>query len=80
MTILLILLIGSILLLNLLIFRTMKYVISMTNMIKDLRDNSKNEYGAILQGHTLKRKQNGAHLKSKVEGTNVLNFNSYYKV
>jgi len=79
MTILLVILTGSILLLNLFIFRITKYIILMTNMIKDLRDASKDEYETILQSHSSKPKANVVHLKAKVEGSNVLNFNAYFK-
>jgi len=70
MTVLLtVLLIGSILSLNLLILVIMKCMISITNLIKDLRDNSEKENKTILQFHN-----------SKPNGSNVIYFNSYCKV
>jgi len=72
------LLIGSILSLNLLILISIKYIISMTNWIKDLHDNSKKEYEAILKIHT--PKPSVVDLKSKVKGSNLLYFNTYFKV
>ena len=77
MTILLVLLIGSILLLNLLVFRTLKYIILVTNMISNLRENYKNEYEDIVQGYNLKHSQ--VILKSKVKGSNVVYFNAHCK-
>ncbi|MGH4051963.1 MAG: hypothetical protein ACREVX_11560 [Clostridium sp.] len=73
-----VLLIGSILSLNLLILVIMKCMISITNLIKDLRDNSEEENKTILQFHN--SKTNGVECKSKVNGSNVIYFNSYCKV
>lgn len=79
MTVLLtVLLIGSILSLDLLILITMKYMMIMTNWIKDLRDNSENGYETILQFHT--SKPDVGEIKSKVKGSNVISFDSYFKV
>jgi len=79
MTVLLtLLLIGSILSLDLLILITVKYIISMTNSIKNLGDNSEDEYENILQSYT--SKPNVVRLKSKVEGSNVIYFNSFCRV
>ena len=70
------LLIGSVLALDLLILITMKYIILMTNWIKDLHENSKNEYETILDFHA--PKPNMDALKSK--GSNVIYFSAYSKV
>lgn len=70
-------LVGSILLLDLFLLITMKYIISVTNWIKDLRDNSEKGYETILQSYT--SKPNEVELKSKVKGSNVIYFNSYCK-
>ena len=72
------LLIGSILSLNLLILITIKYIISITNLIKGLDDNSKKEYESMLKIHT--QKPNVVDLKSKVKESNLVYFNSYFKV
>ncbi|MCB2295053.1 hypothetical protein LGK95_16335 [Clostridium algoriphilum] len=71
-------LIGSILSLDLLILITMKYIILMTNWIKDLQGNSKQEDETILQFHT--PKPDVVVVKSKIKGSNVLYFDSYSKV
>lgn len=71
-----VLLIGSVLALDLLILITMKYVISMTNWIKDLHENSKKEHETILGLHAPKPNINA--LKS--EGSNVIYFSTYSKV
>ena len=79
MTVLLtVLLIGSILSLDLLILITMKYMMVMTNWIKDLRDNSEKGYETILQFHTSKTAV--VEMKSKVKESNVIYFDSYFKV
>lgn len=79
MTILLtLLLIGSILSLDLLILITVKYIISMTNSIKNLGDNSEDGDGDILQSYI--SKPTVVRLKSKVEGSNVIYFNSFCRV
>ena len=70
------LLIGSVLALDLLILITMKYIILMTNWIKDLHENSKKEYETILDFHA--PKPNMDELKSK--GSNVIYFSAYSKV
>lgn len=72
------LLIGSILSLNLLMLIAIKYMISVTNWIKNLVDNSKDEYEAISQIHNPKRGAVG--LKAKVKGSNLVYLNSYFKV
>ena len=73
-----VLLIGSILSLNLLILTIMKCIISITNLIKDLRGNSEKENETILRFHN--SKTNGNECKSKLNGSKVIYFNSYCKV
>ncbi len=71
-----VLLIGSILSLDILILISIKYIVSMTNWMKELREISQQEYETILPVHT--PKPNISALKSK--GSNVVYFNSYSKV
>ncbi|MBU3181553.1 hypothetical protein [Clostridium psychrophilum] len=79
MTVLLtVLLIGAILSLDVLILITMKYMMLMTNWIKDLHDNSEKGYETTLQFHT--SKPDVIEMKSKGKGSNVISFDSYFKV
>jgi hypothetical protein len=71
-------LICLILLLDLLILITMRYMILMTNCIKELYENSDKSYNNTLKVNILKR--NVVDMKSNIERSNVIYFNSYCKV